>query len=219
MSTRLFGIVGSAARRVSGGPPAGARGPSRARRCAEFLAENARALLCRGSRSGATAIEFAVVAPAFILFILGLVETGVIYSFNSNLSNAANVAARLLRTGQAQSQNMTKSQYVAQVCSQMTGMVSTATCIANLQVDMEVSNSFTGAQYTNVINPDGSLNTAAMQFNTGNACDTVLVRVFYPWSIMTPLMAPLLHNMPHGQYLMTSAAAFRNEPFVAGASC
>ena len=181
--------------------------------------ERAGILLRRGARSGAAAIEFAVIAPAFIVFLFGLIETGVIYYFNSTMSNAANDAARMLRTGQAQTQNMTKSQYIAQVCSQMTGMVTAATCTANLQVDMEVSNSFTTANYTNVVNADGSLNIAAMQFNTGNACDTVLVRAFYPWSIMTPLMAPLLHNMPNGQYLMTSAAAFRNEPFVAGASC
>jgi hypothetical protein len=69
------------------------------------------------------------------------------------------------------------------------------------------------------VNADGSLNTAAMQFQPGNACDTVLVRAFYPWSIMTPMMSPLLHNMPNGQYLMSSAAAFRNEPYVASASC
>jgi hypothetical protein len=32
-------------------------------------------------------------------------------------------------------------------------------------------------------------------------------------------MAPLLQNMPNGQYLMTAAEAFRNEPYSAGASC
>ena len=30
---------------------------------------------------------------------------------------------------------------------------------------------------------------------------------------MTPLMAPLMSNMPSDQYLMTAAAAFRNEPY------
>jgi hypothetical protein len=58
-----------------------------------------------------------------------------------------------------------------------------------------------------------------MQFVTGNPCDTVLVRAFYPWNIMTPFMSVLLANMPNGQFLMTSATAFRNEPFVAGSSC
>ena len=173
----------------------------------------------RHSNAGTTAIEFAFIAPIVGLFFFGMIETGAIYYFDSMMANAADDAARLLRTGQVQVQNLTKTQYIAKVCTEMTAMVSTATCKANLQVDMESFNSYTNATYTNVVNADGSLKTAAMQFSPGGSCDTVLVRTFYPWTIMTPLMAPLLHNMPHGQYLTTSAAAFRNEPYTAGASC
>jgi len=160
-----------------------------------------------------------LLAPVLCLFIIGMIETGAIYYLNSTLTNAANDTARLVRTGQVQSGNMTRAQYIAKICTEMTGMVSSATCNANLQVDMEAFGSFTNANYTNVVNPDGSLNIAAMQYVTGNPCDVVLVRAFYPWSIMTPLMQPLLKNMPNGQFLMSSATAFRNEPFVAGASC
>ncbi|HEX4160274.1 MAG TPA: TadE/TadG family type IV pilus assembly protein [Rhizomicrobium sp.] len=171
------------------------------------------------SSSGSAAIEFAIVAPVLALFLFGIIETGVIYYANSALTNAADDTARLVRTGQVQSQNLTKSQYIAQICSEMTGMISAMTCNSNLQVDMESFNSFTNANYTNVINSDGSLNVGAMQFTTGNACDTVLVRAFYPWSIMTPFMKSLMQNMPNGKFLITSASAFRNEPYTAGASC
>jgi Flp pilus assembly protein TadG len=175
--------------------------------------------LLRHARAGSTAIEFALLAPVLCLFLIGLIETGAIYYLNSTLTNAANDTARMVRTGQVQSQGLTKVQYIAQICTEMTGMISAVSCNANLQVDMEAFSSFQTANYTNVVNADGSLNIAAMQFVTGNSCDTVLVRAFYPWTIMTPLMKPLLKNMPNGQYLMSSAAAFRNEPFVAGASC
>jgi Flp pilus assembly protein TadG len=171
------------------------------------------------SISGSAAIEFAIVAPILALFLFGIIETGVIYYANSALANAAADAARLVRTGQVQTTTMTKSQYIAQICGEMTGMISATTCNSNLQIDMESYNSFTNANYTNVINADGSLNSGAMQFNTGNACDTVLVRAFYPWSIMTPFMGSLLQNMPNGQFLITSASAFRNEPYTSGASC
>ena len=170
------------------------------------------------AHGGSTAIEFAIIAPVLALFLFGLVETGAIFYFDTTMSSAADDAARLLRTGQVQTENLTKSQYIAQICSEM-AMVSTSSCTANLQVDMEAFSSYTNAQYTDVVNDDGSLNTAAMQFTPGNSCDTVLVRAFYPWTIMTPLMAPLLHNMPNGQVLISSAAAFRNEPFTAGSSC
>jgi Flp pilus assembly protein TadG len=172
-----------------------------------------------GAESGVAAIEFAIVMPALALFLFGLIETGVIYYVNSTLTNAANDAARTVRTGQVQVSALTKTQYIAQICTEMTGIISSANCNANLQVDMEAFNSFTNADYADVVNADGSLNTAAMQFETGNSCDTVLVRAFYPWSIMTPFMKFILANMPNGQYLVSSATAFRNEPFVAGSSC
>lgn len=191
----------------------------RARIFAEFLARTACHFCRREARAGSTAIEFAVIAPVLALFLFGLIETGAIFYFNSMMADAANDAARLLRTGQVQTQSLTKTQYVSRICSEMTAMVSSVNCNANLQVDMEAFNSFTNAQYPNVVNADGSLNTAAMQFNPGGSCDTVLVRAFYPWPIMTPFMKVLLQNMPHGKYLMNAAAAFRNEPFVAGSSC
>jgi len=173
----------------------------------------------RNPQDGSTAIEFALVAPFLALFLFGLIETGVIYYFNSMLANAANDTARMVRTGQVQTGSMTQSQYVARICTEMVAMVSSATCNANLQVDMEAFSSFSSASYDNVVKGNGSLNTAKMVFQTGNACDTILVRAFYPWTIMTPLMRSLLENMPNGQYLMSSASAFRNEPFVAGSSC
>jgi Flp pilus assembly protein TadG len=173
----------------------------------------------RRCRSGSAAIEFAVIAPVLALFLFGIIETGVIFFAQSTLQNAADDAARLVRTGQAQSQGMTRSQYVAQICSEMSGLVSGATCAANLQVDMESFSDFSSASYNNVLNQNGSLNNGQMEYLTGSACDVVLVRAFYPWTIMTPLMAPLLQNMPNGQYLLAAAEAFRNEPYASGATC
>jgi hypothetical protein len=69
------------------------------------------------------------------------------------------------------------------------------------------------------MNQNGTVNNNNLQFTTGNACDVVLVRAFFPWTIMTPLMAPLLANMPSGQYLLAAAEAFRNEPYSSGSTC
>ena len=54
----------------------------------------------KNSRSGMAAVEFAMVAPAFFLFLFGIIETGVIFFAQSALTNATNDAARLVRTGQ-----------------------------------------------------------------------------------------------------------------------
>ncbi|HEY6579095.1 MAG TPA: TadE/TadG family type IV pilus assembly protein [Rhizomicrobium sp.] len=173
----------------------------------------------RRARSGSAAIEFAIIAPVLALFLFGIMETGAIFFAQSTLQNAADDAARLVRTGQAQNENMTRTQYVAQICGEMAGLIGASSCNANLQVDMQSFTDFTAANYNNVLNKNGSLNKTQMQYLAGSACDVVLVRAFYPWTIMTPMLAPLLQDMPAGQYLLAAAEAFRNEPYSSGSPC
>ncbi|HEX3674001.1 MAG TPA: TadE/TadG family type IV pilus assembly protein [Rhizomicrobium sp.] len=169
-------------------------------------------------RSGSAAVEFAIIAPVLFLFLFGIIETGVIYFAGTALQNATDDAARMVRTGEASA--FTVGQFKAQICSELSGFISSAQCTSNLQVDVEQYASFSGASYPSVTNANGSLNTAAMGYPAALApCEVVLVRAFYPWSIMTPLMQPLLENMPNGQYLLSAAAAFRSEPYTSAATC
>jgi Flp pilus assembly protein TadG len=172
----------------------------------------------RRERSGSAAVEFAVIAPVLFLFLFGTIETGVIYFAGTTLQNATDDAARLVRTGQAS--GFTVSQFKTQVCSEMTGFISASTCSASLQVDVRQYSSFSTSSYPTVTNANGSLNAGNMSYPGALApCQVVLVRTFYPWSIMTPLMQPLLQNMPNGQYLLSAAAAFRSEPYTSSATC
>lgn len=50
--------------------------------------------LCRRHRRGATAVEFAVVAPVLILFILGIIEFGRAIMVQQALTNASREGAR-----------------------------------------------------------------------------------------------------------------------------
>jgi Flp pilus assembly protein TadG len=170
------------------------------------------------SRAGSAAIEFAMVAPVFFLFIFGTIETGVIYFAGTALQNATDDAARMVRTGQAV--GMTQAQFKSQICGELSGLISATTCTTNLQIDIRQYNTFSAASYPSVTNANGSLATGSMQYPaTLSPCEVVLVRSFYPWSIITPLMQPLLENMPNGQYLLAAAAAFRSEPYTSGAAC
>jgi Flp pilus assembly protein TadG len=170
------------------------------------------------SRAGTAAIEFAMVAPVFFLFIFGTIETGVIYFAGTALQNATDDAARMVRTGQAV--GMTAAQFKSQICGEVSGLISATTCSTNLQIDIRQFSTFSAASYPSVTNANGSLNTGAMQYPaTLEPCEVVLVRAFYPWSIITPLMQPLLENMPNGQYLLSAAAAFRSEPYTSSSTC
>jgi Flp pilus assembly protein TadG len=170
------------------------------------------------SRKGSAAIEFAMVAPVLFVMLFGMIECGVIYFGTSALQNATDDAGRLVRTGQAV--GWTAAQFKAQICSEMSGLLSTTTCTSNLQIDIRQYSSFSGASYPSITNANGSINTSDLAFPSAfSACQVVLVRAFYPWQVMTPLMQPLLENMPGGEYLMTAATAFRSEPYTSGSTC
>jgi Flp pilus assembly protein TadG len=177
-----------------------------------------RARMRKEARSGSAAIEFAFVAPVLFLFLLGIIETGVLFFASSALQNATDDTARLIRTGQL-SGTITASVLKSNICSEVVGLISTTDCNNNLQIDLRSYSGFSGAGYPSVVNANGSLNTSSMAVQATGSCQVVLMRSFYPWTIMTPMMAPLLENMPSGKFLLTGAAAFRTEPYVSGTTC
>jgi len=172
----------------------------------------------KAARSGSAAVEFALIAPVFFLFIFGIIETGLLFFAGGALQNATNDVARLVRTGQL-SGTLDVATLKSDVCGEMSGLVSATTCANNLQIDLRSYSNFSGAGYPSVVNTNGSLNNGAMAVDATADCQVVLLRTFYPWTILTPLMQPFLANMPNNQHLLSAAAAFRTEPYTAGASC
>ncbi len=177
----------------------------------------AKRMRARGT-SGSAAIEFAMIAPVLFLFIFGIIETGVIFFAGSMLQNATDDTARQIRTGQL-SGTLTADQIRAAVCSEVEDMIAGCDTTTGLQVDMRVYNSFTGASYPNVSNADGSINSSALKVQPAADCAIVLLRTFYSWTIMTPLMTPFLQTGSTGKSVITSSAAFRTEPYTSSSTC
>jgi Flp pilus assembly protein TadG len=169
----------------------------------------------KDARRGSAAVEFAMIAPVFFLFLFGIIETGVIYFAQASLTNAIDDAARQVRTGQKMG-TLDAITVKGMVCNGFassdpdnpppggptTGLMSWQDCLNNLQVDMRVFEN------------DGSLDVNNMTIQATDACKVVLFRAYYPWKVLTPFLAPLMSNMPSGnEVLLGSAAAFRTEPY------
>jgi Flp pilus assembly protein TadG len=159
--------------------------------------------------AGATAIEFALIAPIFLTLLFAIMETGIIYLAQSDLQNAVDNGSRLVLTGQAQSQNMSASDFRTAICNGL----SMLGCNSNLQIDMESYGSFSGASYQSPLNADGTLNTNLNNYQPGISGQVVLLRATYTWPVATPLLTPFLSNMANNSHLITATAAFRNEPY------
>lgn len=166
------------------------------------------------SRAGSAAVEFALIAPVFFLLLFAIIEVGIIYFAQSTLQHGADDIARLVRTGQAQSQSLTQAQARARVCTDIAPLIP---CDGNLYVDVEAFDNFGSVVFSPPLDPKGNANPLN-NFELGAACSVVLVRVFYAWSVFTPVLTPFLVDMAGNKRLLYTASAFRNEPFAQGIS-
>lgn len=186
------------------------------------------------ARAGSAALEFALVAPVFFILLMGSIEVGVMFFGQMVLQNATNDAARLVRTGQftgtlpnqvltqaeinagmVAGQAMTQAQFRTYICNEVSPVLA---CNGNLQIDVQAFSNFSTAGYASPLTASHTLDPNLNNFAPGNVCSVVLLRTFYTWSVITPLLTPFLTNMANNQHLMSATAAFRNEPYTTGVS-
>jgi Flp pilus assembly protein TadG len=165
------------------------------------------------ARAGSAAVEFAMIAPVFFLLLMGIMENGVIYFAGATLQNATDDIARQIRTGQAQAAGMTQQQFRTAICNEIAPLLA---CDANLQIDVESYADYNTAGFVPPTDASGNLKTTLNNYAPGTACNVVLVRTFYTWQVITPLLSPFLTNITGGYHLVSATSAFRNEPFVSG---
>jgi len=172
-------------------------------------------------RRGIAAVEFALIAMPFFFLIFGLLEVCVIFIMSSILEHAASEASRQIRTGQLQTGgSITQADdFRASVCEKLFGMM---TCDQNkLKIDVQQFNSFSSTGGTSLAfladtdpgNPNG-LDDTGFGFVAGAQNEIVVIRVFYEWDLIIPVMSAPLDNMNgSNRRLLQATVAFRNEPF------
>jgi Flp pilus assembly protein TadG len=166
------------------------------------------------ARDGATAVEFAMIAFPFFVLLFAILQLGMMFIANTTIESAADQAARQIRTGQLQAgANNSTSGFKTMICNNMS-WISSADCQANLSLDVRTFPSFSSISVTTPVK-NGSIDQTQLTFDAGASCDIVLVRVFYPWTLLTPVLEPGLPNLGSTQRLLTTTIAFRNEDWAA----
>jgi len=161
------------------------------------------------SRNAVTAIEFAVIAIPFFMLVIGIIEVGLVFWAGYELENATAAAARLVRTGKAQTLAYTVSQLRSQLCQ---SVVILTNCNSKLQISVQTFATFAGITAPSPVNQNGALQTS-FPYAPGGPGSIVLFTTFYPWPLAIPLTSSLLANLAGGNYLLQSTFAFRNEPY------
>jgi Flp pilus assembly protein TadG len=184
-------------------PIAHLRRPNRRARTRGFLRD----------RSGAMAVEFALVAAPLLFMLFSIIELALVFMVSSSLENATTEVARTIRTGAIQTAGGgSQTAFRNAICAKIGWMQ--ASCQANLSVDVR-----TYAQFANQNAPD-PVNSATKTFNSGATTysvgvqgDIVLVRAFYRWKLISPFLKGGLERLSGGVTLLTAAATFKNEPY------
>lgn len=125
------------------------------------------------SERGASAVEFALVVPIFIMLVFGIISFGMVFAQELALSNGARQAARF---GVVDGRTCAQVATEAKNASESLGMVAA-------DVTVEVKRGLTAAAATNVC---GS--TASMPCDGSTVGDSLFVTTTYTSRLMIPLV-------------------------------
>jgi Flp pilus assembly protein TadG len=182
------------------------------------------------NREGVTAIEFAFVGPPFFLLLLGILELGLTLTTQSVLDGAARDAARLIRTGQVQTQSSPITTFQTLLCSRMSSLMTVAQCNSQVLFEVNVSSdgTYSGVSFTPCAqNANQTGSGTVCNFSAGTGGNIIGVQTSYPRPFIIPWVGACLSggscwaglgttngtNSGTGNVTLTTTVIFRNEPF------
>ncbi|HEX4113852.1 MAG TPA: TadE/TadG family type IV pilus assembly protein [Stellaceae bacterium] len=161
--------------------------------------------LLRDSR-GVAGLEFAMIAPIFLILILAVMENGLTLWQQSVLDNATRDAARLTLTGQSQNGG---TGFAARLCAEISGLMN----CGSLQYRIQTGSTFAGISPTisNSLSGFSTYPTAITGTSLGGPGTDVLVQVVYTRSYIVPWVGHMMSASDAERLIAT--AAFQNEPY------
>lgn len=164
---------------------------------------NLRSLFVRvkTDEKGVTAIEFALIAPLLITFIVGITEMSLVLLANHLLENAVYNASRTAKTG-----------FIAAGKTQLeTVMEVLHTRIGGLAPLLDPNKlTITSTAYGSL--SDIGQPEEGVEESLGTPGEVVVYTISYPWQIFTPVIGNLMGD-DQGIVNLSSRIVVRNEPY------
>jgi Flp pilus assembly protein TadG len=177
----------------------------------------------RADARGASLIEFALIAPAFIALLLAILETSLVFFAQEALETAAEQAGRQLMTGQVQTSTTagvlpgttvsanTAANFKTIACQQLYSFMS----CSNLLVDVQNYATFDQVSTTKptiIFDANGNpINT--WSYATGGAGAIVVLRLMYIWRLPTGPLGFTVSDTGTNQKLLIATTVTKSEPY------
>ena len=172
------------------------------------------------NESGATAVEFALVASALIFTILFIMIVSLILYFQQALDRATTKAARQVMIGSVQKNSVSQANFQTQIlCPYLPAAFNCGNVIVNLQTATEAAKpggyyAFVNSGATSLVIPP--LTNNASQYAPGLQQSYEYLQVIYPITFIPGAFASMLGQATFNgatAYLIVSTAAFKNEQY------
>lgn len=157
-------------------------------------------------RSGATAVEFTLLALPFFLIVFAILETSLVFLGETTLHQGVASVSRDLRVGTIRTGQ--SSLFQSRLCDRVGHLL---TC-NKLRYDVRSYPS-----YADIPAPtagrDGTFDSSGFQFAPGGPGTINIVRVYYEWPLTLDVFRRSLGGLKNGNYLLASTTAFRQESY------
>ncbi len=180
--------------------------------------------------SGVAAIEFAMLGLPFFMILFSVMEIAMVFFGNTNIEYATREAARLIRTGQAQTGvdyaredddgdgndntgNITESEFKNLVCAKMF-MVSN--CKSKIHVQVKTFDNWGDVDAAALSLPiaSGAHSTSMhSEFDEPGSCKITVVRSFIERTLIAQIPGVGVSNLANGNLLQVGSAIFQTEPY------
>ena len=174
-----------------------------------------RRVKCFGrSDKGATAVEFALVAPVFFLLLGVLIETSLMMFTEYAIQSGVQEAARMVRTGEMQQGSVTAANFKNKIC-ETAGIVVDCVGKVTVLVQSDVTFAKLSGSLPAFINigPDVSNNPYPVVYTPGGRLQPAAVVATFDWKFTMPGMNYLGNINSNAARRLVGFAIFQNEPF------
>lgn len=158
---------------------------------------------------GSAAVEFGLVAAPFMALLFAIMETALVFFAGQTLETAAADSARLILTGQAQTQGLNQASFKDAVCAKIYGLFD---CKSGIYVDVKKYTTFASVDLTKPVDANGNLKSD-FTYDPGGPCEIVVLRLMYEFPVYVSLLGFNLSDMSNGKRLLVATSVFRNEPY------
>ena len=181
--------------------------------------------------SGVAAIEFAMLGLPFFLILFSVMEIAMVFFGNTNIEYATREAARLIRTGQAQTGvdfaredddgdgspntgNITASEFKNLVCDKM---FIVSNCKSKIHIQVKTFDDWGDVDADALSLPitTGGVHDASIhnEFEQPGSCKITVVRSFIERTLIAQIPGIGVSNLSNGNLLQVGSAIFQTEPY------